>query len=81
MLRLSVRTKLEPEEVTRRALAYFGPGGRGLEVKNQSATCASFEGGGGTVEVVACADDKGTSAEIVSQEWESAAKEFARALA
>lgn len=76
MLRISIKTKLSPEEATKRAIEFFGPGGYGLEVKEQAPTCARLEGGGGHVEVVACTDEKGTSMELISQEWDYQVREF-----
>lgn len=46
MLNLAVKTKLSSGEVIKRAVAFFGPNGYGLEVKEQSDNCAYFEGGG-----------------------------------
>jgi hypothetical protein len=76
MIRMSVKTKLNPEEVVRRALNFFGPGGYGLEVTNESANYICLEGGGGVVEVIASAKSKGSSVELVSREWDYQAKEF-----
>ena len=76
MLRMSTKTKLSPEEAIRRAVEFFGPSGQGLEVKEQGPTCAYFEGGGGGVDVTACADEKGDSLELVSREWDHQVMEF-----
>ena len=57
MPKIATKTKLSPEEAIKRAVEFFGPGGYGLEVKEQSTDCAYFEGGGG-VEVTACAEEK-----------------------
>ncbi len=76
MLKLNTRTKRQPEEVVKKALEFFGPGGYGLKVTEQNDTCASFEGGGGEVRVTACADDKGTSVDLESREWEYQLREF-----
>jgi len=78
MLKLSTRTKSRPEEVVKKALDFFGPGGYGLKVTEQSDTCASFEGGGGGVSVTTCTDDKGTSVDLETREWEFQVQEFAR---
>ncbi len=44
----------------------------------QSDTCAYFEGGGGGVEVTACADDKGkTLVDLETREWEQQVEKFA----
>jgi hypothetical protein len=77
MLKLNVRTKSKPEEVVKNALEFFGPGGYGLEVTEQRDTCAYFEGAGGGVEVTACIDEKGTSVDLETREWEYQVKEFA----
>jgi hypothetical protein len=77
MLRLSVKTKLSPEEAIKRAVKFFGPEGLNLEVKDECATSATFEGGGGGVEVSACTEDKKTSVELVSREWDYQVRKFA----
>ncbi|MFC1939624.1 hypothetical protein ACFLXO_02935 [Chloroflexota bacterium] len=76
MLKLATNTKLTPEEAIKRAVDFFGPGGYGLEVKEQSPNCAYFLGGGGGVNVTACAGDKGTSVEVESREWDFQVKAF-----
>jgi len=76
MIRIETKTKLTPEAAIMQAHKFFGPGGLGLQVKDQSATYARFEGGGGSVEVSACAEEKRTKVELVSQEWEYQVKEF-----
>ena len=47
-----------------------------MEVKEQSPDCAYFEGGGGGVEATACAEEKGTSVELLAREWDYQVKEF-----
>jgi len=76
MIRMSVKTKLNPEEVVKRALNFFGPGGYGMEVKNEATGYVCLEGGGGLVEVIASAEAKGASVELVSREWDYQLKEF-----
>ena len=76
MLSIEAKTKLNPEQVIKTAVDFFGPKGYKLVVKNQSADCASFEGGGGGVEVSACAEGKQTSVEFTSREWDYQVKEF-----
>ena len=78
MLNLTTKTKLKPEEVVKKAVAYFGPGGYGLTVTNKTDTCVSFQGGGGGVDISTCAEDKGTSVDFETREWEIQVKEFAR---
>ncbi len=76
MLKIAIKTKLSPEEAIKRAVEFFGPVGQGMEVKNQSPTCASFVGGGGGVDVTACAEKKGSSVDLESREWDYQVKEF-----
>ena len=76
MLKIEAKTKLSPEEAVKRAIDFFGPGGHGLEVKEQADNCAYFEGGGGGVQVTACIDGTQTSVEMESQEWDYQVKQF-----
>ncbi len=76
MLKIVTKTKLTPEEAVKRAVEFFGPGGYGLTVKEQNPDCAYFEGGGGGVDVTACAEGKGASVELESREWDYQVKEF-----
>jgi hypothetical protein len=76
MINLEVKSKLNPEEVVKRAVNFFGPKGYGLEVKEQSESCAYFEGGGGGIEVTACIKENETSVELQSREWDFQVKEF-----
>ena len=76
MLKVVTKTKLSPEEAIKRAVEFFGPGGYGLAVKEQADNCASFEGGGGGVEVTTCVEEGGTSVELVSREWDYQVREF-----
>ena len=78
MLKLNVRTKRKPEEVLKKAVEFFGPGGYGMKVAEQNNTCAYFEGGGGSIAVTSCTDEKGTSVDLETREWEYQVKEFAR---
>jgi hypothetical protein len=77
MLNLNVRTKLKPEEVIKKALEFFGPGGYALKLTSQSDTCIYFEGGGGEVEITTRTDKQGTSVDMETREWEYQVKEFA----
>jgi hypothetical protein len=77
MLNLNVRTKRKPGEVVKKALEFFGPDGYGLKVTQQNDTCVYFEGGGGGVSVATCTDDKGTSVDLETREWEHQVREFA----
>ena len=78
MISLGKESKLAPSVVIERAVAFFGPGGWGLEVTERGECCARFEGGGGHVSVQATAREKGkgSEVEVESREWEHAAKAF-----
>jgi len=78
MLNLETTTKLSPEEAIKRAIKFFGPGGYGLKVTDESANYVSFEGGGGSVQVAAFIKDKKTSVELMSREWDYQVREFVR---
>lgn len=76
MLRLVGKTRLSPEEAVKRAVAFFGPGGYGLTIKELTAGYVCFEGGGGIIEVSASALGKGASLELVSREWDYQVRQF-----
>jgi hypothetical protein len=78
MLRLSIKSKLSPEEVIKRAVKFFGPAGYGLTVREETGNGVALEGGGGGVEVTAFAEGKKTNVELSSREWDYQAKEFIR---
>jgi hypothetical protein len=80
MARYGVYAKLDPEEVIRRAVDFFGEGGLGLTVTEQGSCCATFEGGGGHVSVTVNVGDK-TEVELVTREWDYDVKRFMRDIA
>jgi hypothetical protein len=81
MLRIETKTKLSPEAAIKKAIEFFGEDGEGLTVKEQTPTFARFEVAGGAVEVLACAEGKGSSVEMTTQEWEIQVNKFAEKLA
>ena len=76
MIRIAAKTKLSPEEVIKQAVDFFGPSGHKLEVTSQTSTAACFERYGTGVGVAARAEEKGTSVELVSQEWDYQVYQF-----
>jgi hypothetical protein len=76
MLKIATKTKLSPEETIKHAVEFFGPGGYGLKVIEQSSDYIRLEGGGGGVEITACAEGKGSSVELLSREWDYQVREF-----
>jgi hypothetical protein len=80
MIRMGKETKLTSEEVISKAVAFFGPGGWGLEVEERAACCARFVGTGGHVFVQASDDEKAAKREVTveGREWENQIKQFMR---
>jgi hypothetical protein len=77
MLRLEIQTKLSPEKAVEKAVAFFGPDGYGLEVKENYKNHAYFVGGGGSVTISTSVKGKKTAVDIESREWDFQVKEFA----
>jgi hypothetical protein len=44
MLSMSAKSKYTPEELIKRAVAFFGPGGYGLTVNEEGNCCVNFTG-------------------------------------
>jgi hypothetical protein len=78
MLNLHATTKLSAEDVMNKAIGFFGPGGHGLEIKEQEDGYAYFQGGGGGVEMSIYAENNRTAVDMITREWEYQVKEFAR---
>ena len=76
MIRLEVKTKLGPEKTIEEAVAFFGPDGYGLEVKESMADHAFFVGGGGSVTITVKPEEKRTAVDIVSREWDYQVQQF-----
>ncbi len=80
MIRMERQSRLGPEEVLERVKKYFGKGGQGLELTEESASCLTFTGGGGYVTAAVCLEGEQTKVDLVSQEWEYQVKEFLSSL-
>ena len=80
MLRIATKTKLTPEEVIKKAIKFFGPEGYKLKITSKMETSATFDGGGGSIEVSACADSSKTAVDFLSREWDFQVKEFIKAI-
>jgi hypothetical protein len=76
MIHMEETSKFAPEEVLERIKKFFGKGGQGLELTEESASCLIFTGGGGYVTASVCQEREQTKVELVSQEWEYQVKEF-----
>jgi len=76
MLNLEVKTKLSQEETIQQLKKYFGKGGLGLEVTEETPQCINFEGGGGHVIATICQEGDKTRIDLVTQEWDYQVKKF-----
>jgi hypothetical protein len=73
-----VESKLSPEQVIERAVAYFGERGLELETSEQDPCCVTFTGGGGHVTVTASSEEKVTDVRLETREWDYHVKQFMR---
>ena len=76
MLTLSKESRLTPKKVIERGVAYFGPSGFGLTLKEKDNCNAYFEGGGGSVRITAATSKKGSSIDVESVEWDYQVQKF-----
>ena len=74
-MRETVRTLITAEQALARAVAYFGPGGKGLAVTSQRKRALSLEGNGGRVTLTVKSDSP-TLLEIETRAWEDAVRQF-----
>lgn len=77
MLNLKCKTKLSQEDVIKQTKRFFGEGGLGLKVTEETPQCLTFEGGGGFVTVTVCSEKGQTQVDLVTQEWDYQVKRFA----
>jgi len=76
MLRIATQTKRPAAEVLDRAVAFFGPGAVGLELRDRAPDHVTFEGGGGFVTVDVVPERDARDVTVVTQEWEHDARRF-----
>jgi len=80
MINLDVKTKLKQEEIIDRLKKFFGKGGLGLEITEETPVCLTFEGGGGYVTATLCSEENKIRINLVTQEWDFQVKRFASSL-
>ena len=80
MLNLETKTKLSEEEVIDRVKKFFGKGGLGMDLKEESPQCLNFEGGGGYVTATICREEDQNRIGLLTQEWEYQVKDFSARL-
>jgi len=76
MTKLEGKSKRSPEEVVEELKRFFGKGGLGLEMTNETSECLYFEGGGGYVTATVCSEKGETRVNLVTQEWDYQVKKF-----
>ncbi len=76
MINLEAKTRLTPEQVASSLKKFFGEGGLGLKLTEESPQCLTFEGGGGYVNASFCRDEGKTRITLAAQEWDHQVKEF-----
>ena len=77
MLKLEVKSKQSPKKVVDQLKTFFGNGGLGLDLNEESSDCLSFQGGGGYVTAAVCPEGNGSRIEFVTQEWDYQVKKIA----
>lgn len=75
MARYGVETRQSSEKVIRKAKAYFGQDGLGLEIVEENPCCVYFKGGGGHVYVTSSTGEK-TDVELETREWDYHVRRF-----
>jgi hypothetical protein len=80
MTNLDVQTKLKEKEIIDRLKNFFGKGGLGLEIAEETTQCLTFEGGGGYVTATLCPEQGQIRINLVTQEWDYQVKKFASSL-
>jgi hypothetical protein len=80
MTNLDVRTKLKQEEVSEHLKKFFGKGGLGLEITEETSQCLTFTGGGGYVTATFCPEKDKILINLVTQEWDHQVKKYASSL-
>lgn len=80
MINMDIKTKLSVPKVYMRLKSFFGEGGLGLEITEETQSCLSLEGGGGYVKAIVCKEENQTKIHLLSMEWEIQVKNFAAGL-
>jgi hypothetical protein len=76
MIRISKKSRLNPDEIISKACRYFGKGGEGLDETERGPCCVSFSGAGGYVTVMVSDENDERNVELESREFEYPARRF-----
>jgi len=77
MLNLELKTRLSREEVAKKLKKFFAGKELGLDLKEETAQCLTFEGGEGFVTATLCSEEGKARVDLVTREWEYQVKQFA----
>jgi len=82
MLSIERTTRLKPDVVIDKAVAFFGPKGLGMDLVERDSCCVRFSGGGGYVLVQTedLPEQKRRRVTAEGREWEIPIKEFMKHL-
>lgn len=80
MINMEIETTLPAAEVYMRIKSFFGKGGLGLRITEETESCLSFEGGGGFVNATVCKEGNQTKINLMSREWEIQVRNFSAGL-
>jgi hypothetical protein len=76
MIRISKKSRLNPDEILAKASRYFGKGGEGLDETERGSCCISFSGVGGYVTVTVSEKTDQREVDVETREFEYQAKQF-----
>jgi hypothetical protein len=76
MIRISKKSRLNPDEILAKACRYFGKGGEGLDETESGPCCISFSGAGGYVTVTVSEKTNQREVDVETREFEYQAKQF-----
>lgn len=76
MINLESTTRLTRDLIISRLKAFFGTGGLGLDLTEETSENIRFEGGGGYVAASICPEGDGFRLSLISMEWEDQARKF-----
>jgi hypothetical protein len=76
MIRISKKSRLDPDEILLKASRYFGKDGEGLDETERGACCVSFSGAGGHVTVTVSESGGHREVDVEAREFEYQAKRF-----
>ena len=76
MIRISKKSRLDPDEILVKASRYFGKDGEGLDETERGSCCISFSGAGGYVNVTVSEKTNQREVDVEAREFEYQAKQF-----